>query len=363
MTEWRGMDVNRLLVIIIFITIPIYFVLLIYFVNINNDIVLNLGIFQALGEILTLYVIFPLCFSFTWWIFIYLLRNKISNSFSTIKAETSPIPTRWLIFYGVNALIMLGFFLIPLVSSILAILGFFIFAWHIVVKSDWAFERGKATLFCYGLIIFGLFLTFPILIQIEFWNDYTVFWNNLWIAWQDYIPYIYSFSIVIVNALTVGSVFYLIYSGASEFEQSAFGTTYDQTPRRAIIIVEIILFAIFGIIWWQSIVTGGIFSWLYLIISLICLLLAVLLFFISLFKSRRTGIRPAILGYVYAVLFMGIEAYRIAIVILNYGIEFLFSPTSGYPIELMTTIIFVASIIFIIVFLVAIARAPEERTY
>jgi hypothetical protein len=117
------------------------------------------------------------------------------------------------------------------------------------------------------------------------------------------------------------------------------------------------------LIWWQSIMGNAIFSWIYLGISLSCLFLAVLMFFIGLIKSRRTGVRPSILGYIYAVLFMGIEGYRILTVVLKYGISNLFSPTGAYPIELMTTTILIASIIFIVVFLVAVIRAPEERSY
>lgn len=50
-------------------------------------------------------------------------------------------------------------------------------------------------------------------------------------------------------------------------------------------------------------------------------------------------------------------------VAMNKGIEALFSATEGYPIELITTTILIASIIFIIVFLVAVARAPDERSW
>ncbi|MFX1293957.1 MAG: hypothetical protein ACFFD2_03720 [Promethearchaeota archaeon] len=363
MSEWKGYDVMRIIVVILFIAIPIYFFLLIYFVNLGGGLVLNLGLFKAIGPWWTYNIIFPLCFSFTWWIFLYLLRNRIANSYSLVKEETSPIPTRWLIFYGVNAIIMLFFFIFPYISSFLAIFGFFVLAWNIVVKSDWAFERGRSTLFCWGLFIFGLFLTFPILVQIEFWNDYSVFWNQLWGQWGNYVPYLYSFSIVVVNSLTIGSLFNFIYSGASEFERGAYGTSYDEAPKRAIILLEIILFIIFSLIWWQSIVNGGIFSWTYICISLFCLIIAVLLFLIGLFKGRKNGIRPSILGYIFAVLFMGIEGYRIITVVAEQGIEYIFNPAVGFNIELITTIILIASIIFIVVFLVAIARAPEERSW
>jgi hypothetical protein len=365
MAEWRGLDVGRILVVALFIGIPIYFFLLIFYVNLEGTLELNLGLFEAIGPFWTYNVIFPICFSFTWWIFIYFLRNKIANSISLIKEETSPIPTRWLIFYGVNAAIMLCFFIFPFISSLFAIFGFFVLAWNIVVRSDWAFDRGKGTLICYGIIIFGLFLAFPILIQIEFWNDYTVFWDRLWGQWGNYVPYLYSISIVIVNALTIGSLIYFIYSGASEFERGAYGTTYDKAPRRAIILLEIILMIVFGILWYVAsfVVTGGIITWIYIAISLFCLLIAVLIFLIGLFKSRKSGIRPAILGYIYAVLFMGVEGYRIVTVVIEQGIENIFNPVIGFNIELISTIILIASIIFIVVFLVAIARAPEERSW
>lgn len=363
MAEWRGMDVMRLVVVALFIIIPIYFFLLIYFVNLEGDLVLHLALFQKIGPEVTYYVIFPLSFSFTWWIFIYVLRNKIANSFSSIKEETNPIPTRWLIFYGVNAIIMLAFFIIPFISSIMAIFGFFVLAWNIIVRSDWAYERGKFTLVCYAIMIFGLFLLFPILIQIEFWNDYTVFWDQLWGQWGNFVPYLYSFSIVVVNALTIGSLLNFIYSGSSEFERSTFGASYTEPPRRIIVLLEIILFVIFFIIWWQSIVTGGVFSYIYMGIGLSCLTIAVLIFLISLFKGRKTGIRPSILGYIYALLFMGIEGYRIVTVVSEYGIGSIFDPVVGFNITLITTIVLIASVIFIIVFIVAVARAPNERSW
>ena len=167
---------------------------------------------------------------------------------------------------------------------------------------------------------------------------------------------------MIVNALTIGSLIYFIYSGASEFERGAFGTTYDKAPKRAIILLEIILFICFGLIWWLS-MAGGIFSYLYTGISLTCLAIGVLLFLIGLFKSRKTGIRASILGYIYAVLFMGIEGYRIVTVVLEHGIENVFNAAIGFNTELITTIILIASVIFIVVFLVAIIRAPSERSW
>ncbi len=362
MAEWRGFNIFRLIVVLLFPIILVYFYILIIYANAEGDLFLHLGFFQDIGETWTFYVIFPLVFSFTWWIFLYFLRNKIANSFSLIREETSPIPTRWLIFYGVNAAIMLIFFIIPFVSSILAIFGFFVLAWQLVVKSDWAFERGKKIVFCYGLIIFGLFLIFPIIVQIEFWNDYSIFWDRLWGSWGTYVPYLYSFSIVLVNALTIGSAINFVYSGAGEFERGAFGTTYDTSPRRGIILLEVILFVIFGLVWWQSIVSGGVYSWIYSGISLICLTIAVLIFLISLFRSRKTGIRPSILGYIFAMLFMGIEGYRIVTVVSTQGIENIFNPLVAFNIELITTIILIASIIFILVFLVAVIRAPDERS-
>ena len=83
----------RLLVVIFFIILPIYFVLLIYFVDINGTFVLSLEPFISFGPTITYYVIIPICFSFTWWIFLYFLRNKIANSYELIKRETNPIPT------------------------------------------------------------------------------------------------------------------------------------------------------------------------------------------------------------------------------------------------------------------------------
>ena len=61
------------------------------------------------------------------------------------------------------------------------------------------------------------------------------------------------------------------------------------------------------------------------------------------------------------MMFLGIEGYRIVTVVMAHGIEAIFDPVLGFNISLITTLVLAASVIFIIIFVVAVARAPDER--
>lgn len=71
MAEWRGFNVFRLIVVLLFPIILIYFYILIFYANAEGDLALHLGFFQDIGETWTFYVIFPLVF------FLYLVDFSI----------------------------------------------------------------------------------------------------------------------------------------------------------------------------------------------------------------------------------------------------------------------------------------------
>ncbi|MFX0134641.1 MAG: hypothetical protein ACFFDN_13460 [Candidatus Hodarchaeota archaeon] len=359
MPEWKGIDLARLSVVIIFILTPIYFFLL---MGIINQDPLNPFTFYIVRyyfgkdvETFIRTILVPLLFIIPWWLFILAYKNKFANSFSEIKQTTSVIPIRWMIFYGFNGIFTIITFIIPYISPFFVIIAFASFAWAIIRNSEFAWNRTKAFLVFYSFIIFGLFLALPILVLFEFVTKYVIVFNQIMIIWNDFLPIFYEFSVIIANALAIGSLFWMIYAGAAEFEKESFsGMAMTEVPETGIKVLELILFAAFFTIWIYSLPPEG--TTLKLIMTYInwtCLIIGTLVMFICFFKGLGRGDdkRP-FFGYFVMILFLGLEAFRMYPTLIG-GLK-------TTPIELMSIIMLATGIIFLIVFLVAFIRASDE---
>jgi len=359
MPEWKEIDLSRLTVVIIFILTPIYFFILMEIINQNpfNPFTFYLIDYYFGKEVETFIrvVIIPIFFTLPWWLFILAYKNKFANSLSELKGTTSVIPARWLIFYGVNGLFVILTFIIPYITPALVILAFASFAWALIRASEFAWERSRRFLVFYSFIIFSIFLALPILIQFEFATKYYIVFQQLMAIWNEYLPFFYEFTILIANSLAIGSLFWMIYAGAAEFEKESFsGMALTEVPEKEIWILEILLFITFFILWIYSLPPSE--TTLKLILSYInwtCLAIGILVMFICFFKglSRGDDKRP-FLGYLLMIVFLGLEAFRMYPILIG-GLK-------TTPINLMTTIVLIAGITYLVVFMIALIRAPDE---
>ncbi|MHA1298688.1 MAG: hypothetical protein ACTSO9_04495 [Candidatus Helarchaeota archaeon] len=147
----------------------------------------------------------------------------------------------------------------------------------------------------------------------------------------------------------------MIYAGAAEFEKESFsGMALTEVPEKEIWILEILLFITFFILWIYSLPPSE--TTLKLILSYInwtCLAIGILVMFICFFKglSRGDDKRP-FLGYLLMIVFLGLEAFRMYPILIG-GLK-------TTPINLMTTIVLIAGITYLVVFMIALIRAPDE---
>jgi len=240
---FRGYLLNRLLILIIAILIPVYFYTLIYFSGIRvvplttiENIVIN-NLFN--------FVIIPLTLASPWLILIYVFRNRLANTLTFWADKNSAVPLRYLIFYGINAAIMSMYFIFPIISPALSIFTAIVLAWHIISSRDSLWLRGRGVLIAVSTVVFIIVLAIPVLVAVLFYPAYIQLSEWLFVNWQSLSPILYSFSIWVVNAITIGTaiwVFYYMLRGRNMKD------VFLDIPM-SVRILELVLFSIFAYLW------------------------------------------------------------------------------------------------------------------
>jgi len=307
-----GSPSSRLIVFLSAILTPIYFIVLISYSPIE------LKFLEAFFKHLAM----PLVFSFPWLLFIYINRNTLAATLDEIKSATSIIPLRWKIFYGINALFILLFFVLPLVSPPLAVFTAIVLAVRITRKSKFTLEKSEKTPFLLSFILSIIFAIIPAYFLLLFLPAYsTVFFWTLNIWWNN-VFLLYDLSLWIVNSLAIGSLIWLIYTGAAEYEERIYGWKKTQAPVNLIRLVQFLFFLFLAFIglpkypWIQKIyenyslpIFDGAKQFLSTI-NIICLIIVCFVILISLIRGlKKIEYRGSFIGYLFAAGFLIIDVF------------------------------------------------------
>jgi hypothetical protein len=340
--ENRVMLYSRLFIVLGLVAIPAYLWALMLFLPVGtirfaiNDLTLNA---------LTQYALAPLFFSVPWVLFLYFNRDRLAESLKHMNQTATIIPMRWKVFYGFNTLVILLFFVIPILSPVLAVAGGVVLAGRIYFAAGSLKDkrrRAKALVLFFLLVFFaGL----PTLILYYFFSSYGSLSGIIGQTWIGHIDYIYSISLCIGDALAIGSLLWFIYAGAAEFEFQTFGMYLIKTPAKLIRVFEFVLFIVFAYvglqyIWIPGVIQvplGGIEAPGRLsIINDICLAIVAIIFLLSTVRGlRRKGERNSAWGLIFLIAFLSIE-------ILSHYINYL-----------PTVAVFSATALFLVMFFIS----------
>ncbi|MHA1836146.1 MAG: hypothetical protein ACTSYQ_04395 [Candidatus Odinarchaeia archaeon] len=331
-TYIRGFMLNRLLILILAFLTPVYFYLLVYFSGLN---IASSSIIQ--NELLNTffnYGVVPFIFSSPWLIFIYIFRNRLANTFSNWAERSSVVPLRWLIFYGVNTLIIACFFILPYITPILSIFGGIVLGWNIISKNEFLWSHSRKIIIFVSFFLFALLLSIPIMISILFYPSVIVLSSWILNNWIQLSNLFYAFSIWVVNSITLGTSFWLIYCIVTRKSIVDMFSEVNITTR----IIEIILFLIFAFLWLPQL---GNMPQVIDFVNIISLGITCILVIIKL-KYGLSGSNFSVLGIIIAGSFLVIDLlYRFNLLIL--------------------TIAFVlTAVIFIISFLYVFLKSSDE---
>lgn len=342
-----GSSSSRLLVFLLSLLTPIYFIFLIAYSP------LKLSFLESLVK----YFAMPLTFSFPWLLFIYVNRNTLAATFDEIKSATSIIPLRWKIFYGINALFVLLFFILPLISPPLAVFTSIILAVRVSRRSRFALEKSEKFPFFLSFILAIIFAIIPTYFLLLFLPAYSTIFSWILNAWRNSLFLVYDLSLWVVNSLAVGSLIWLIYTGAAEYEARIYGWRKTQVPVNLIRLIQLLFFLFLAFIglplprhpWFKEIYEKcslPIFpgaEQLLSTINILCLAIVCFVILISLLRGvKKVEYRGPFIGYLFAAGFLIIDIFW------------------RFNIHLMTFSIISASIMFFLIFIYCFESVKKE---
>ena len=235
--DWLG---TRITVVAMAIAAPIYFFILVAALPIR---LAPTG--QPFFDAAFNYAMVPSVFSVTWVALIYLNRYRLANTIHIMHSTMISVPLRWRIFYGLNAAFVMMFFILPVVTAPVAVIGGIALAattYRELLRGR--LGLGPAASVLAALVALAL-CVLPGYIALSFIPEYLAIWNTMITAWTDtWILVASGIAQCLVNALTFCSPIHFVYFGAQQFEKGVFGEVYTDTPSRGIRLLEATIFVV-----------------------------------------------------------------------------------------------------------------------
>jgi len=362
----RGLKVGRLLVIIMIFAIPIFFYLLIigslrgWFAEpiLEADMFVFLGTtgLKFLPYWLSWTLVWlgiPFFFSLPWWIFLFIDRNRVGETFDNMGRALRKVSLGLNIFYSINTLIIFVFFLLPFGSpaiTVFASLG--IIPWAIRKKTG-------AKLPWWVLIIPSLALAaFPIIISIGFYARYASIWGSIWSLWSGgaitgtliakfgmvHVLYGFGYSVA-VGAVLAGFASF-IYEGASQVDRNA------RKPKGLLYIVEFIVATGVFVTYMLLPVETDARKYTFIAIGALAIGIGLLEFIIRFFKKIKRTERDSvpIAAYVMLPIFIGVDFVRLG----KFGAD-----TTMIHSSVLTASLALACLVYFVLFVMAYSFAGE----
>ncbi len=242
---------TRFVVVLIAVFSPVYFFILVFLLPFQMTPFQN-----SLHNLLFQYLVVPSVFSATWVLLIYFHRYRLANTVHLMQESTTAVPLRWRVFYGMNAAFVLMFFILPMVTAPLAIIGGFIVAGNVFYNAALGrLGRSKiATLF--AVLIAIALCILPFLIMVEFVPNYLDVWDSILSSWTGLgFMIVYGIAQCLVNALSFGAPVHFVYYAAEEYDRGLYGQVYTKTPSNMIRVGQALLFLIFTVLYLPPIQT------------------------------------------------------------------------------------------------------------
>ncbi len=218
MVELRGLMVNRLIVLIQIFAFPAYFYVW-FLLGPMKDLTLDKFFFwteinplSGTGELVILKVLSPLIFALPFTLFSIVKANRISDTYELMWRSLGKVRIDTRLFYFVNAIFCLFFFILPFGGPILAVFGAF-FAVKLLLYAFGIKKHVPAIL----IVIPGLFLAaIPLMVTIAFYSEYQLVMVPILSKWSDIAPIFYGAVLCLACAIAIGNFFIFLREGASQ---------------------------------------------------------------------------------------------------------------------------------------------------
>ena len=333
MSSKEELMLNRLLVLVQVICIPLYFIVfnIIWHDDIKkffqNDILQRLPNWLIWFEI---NMAIPIFFSLPWILFSIIRASKIADSYSLMGRALGKVRIDQKLFYGINAAFTLIFLLLPFGSPIITIIGFFVL--FKIATSKVGLSR-KLFWFIPALILSMI----PLLVAIAFYSNYTSLFNTIWEAWQNQIDTLWGIGICMAISITFGNFVTFL----SDRNIRAKGREAIN-PYRLIFLFKFIVFGIMLFLFFNSDLS---------VLNAINLVAGIVA--VSEWIFRRMSKLPSEGG--------GANMMVFAFIIINMITKWIHDFANISAITFRTTLIIISGFIFFLLFVVSYHYAEDEE--
>lgn len=203
--------VNRLIVVIQIIAIPIYFLLLTNFLPYLTIPVIN--DYASWVNLLLIRLIVPLVLSLPLIVATYIRKYQIADAYDQMGNRIWRLPTGIKAFYGLNFFLIVIFGL-PLIAPLLGLLGGYYLGLVLFGRStdpdkpDISRPVIRASLLLY--LPFAFFIA--VIFYLQVWN----FYSDIYALWTSNIDFLYSSALNLADAVVFGSLILILF----EYRQS-----------------------------------------------------------------------------------------------------------------------------------------------
>ncbi len=217
--SFNGLLINRLLVLFQIIFIPTYFI--IYTILWNELLIKNLESFLNLIPFfhlnhlyiqLTVILGIPIFFALPGVIFSILRANKLANTYELMGRALGKVRIDQKLFYGVNALFVLIFIILPFGSPLITILVIFL----VIRIMSHKMKIGKFSWLIWFIPALALSII-PILIAGAFYVHYLDYWNIVFQIWLNNIDLLFGFGLSLAIAIVIGDFILFLMIGSYEY--------------------------------------------------------------------------------------------------------------------------------------------------
>ncbi len=289
---------GRVVVLIQFILIPVYFYLL-SFIFVGG----NIWFLEPLISNFIVYGLGPLVLSLPFLMWTYGKRYQIADAYETFSSEIWKLPTTIKAFYGFNFLIGL-IFLFPLISPLIALFGGYFIAAYLF---GWRNEGSRISKQRKTLILTIIYLPIPLLVILGFYFGFNststqsgvlYFFLELIEIWNANIDFFYTSALIIADSATLGGVIYLIYEGAMQVDNTV------TIPERLITLISVLSFLVLETLFILFTISFEQFlNWFHFG----AIILGVLMLIIRYGKGLTTNRDTSIKGWLTLVIFQGVN--------------------------------------------------------
>ncbi len=229
---------GRLVVILQFILIPIYFYVLAFAFGGGTIWFLNTPDLKLLSDFVV-YGIGPLIMSVPFFFWTYGRRYQVSDAYESFGREVWRLPMTIKVFYGFNFIIGI-IFITPLILPLISLLGGYFIA---VYLFGWREEGKMISTQRKTRLLTLLYLPLPLLVIFGFYFGYGEsgifgFFVKLIGMWNNQIDLLYISALIMADCATIGGVFYLIFEGAQQVDHTV------NVPGPIITIISFVCFLV-----------------------------------------------------------------------------------------------------------------------